>query len=96
MRENRFAWQLHLQYLDKKEAKRQQFMNSEWGPEANKEMIDQFRDLPNPFGGKMSDFIDATPPELISNVFLEYKMFETWYHGRSVLIGDGKADIQVK
>ncbi|GJJ77245.1 hypothetical protein EMPS_09604 [Entomortierella parvispora] len=88
MPQNRFTWQLNLQYLDEKEAKRQQFMNSEWGPESNREMIDQFKDLPNPFGGKMSDFIDATPSELVSKVFLEHKLFKTWHYGRTVLIGD--------
>jgi len=89
MPQNRFTWQLNLQYLDEKEAKRQQFMNSEWGPESNREMIDQFKDRPNPFSGTMNDFIEATPPELISKVFLEHKLFKTWHHGRTVLIGDG-------
>ncbi|KAG0048624.1 hypothetical protein BGZ83_006443 [Gryganskiella cystojenkinii] len=89
-----FCWQLNLQYLNENEAKRQQFMNSEWGPTSNKDMINEFYDLKNPYGikgqeGKMGDFIDATPPELISKVFLEHKMFKTWYHGRVVLIGDG-------
>lgn len=64
-------------------------MNSEWGPGANKEMITEFHDRVNPFGGTIGDFMDATPPELISKVFLEHKMFKTWYHGRSVLLGDG-------
>jgi len=36
MRHNRFAWQFNLQYLDEKEAKRHQFMNSQWSPEHNK------------------------------------------------------------
>ncbi|KAI1293403.1 hypothetical protein EDD11_008426 [Mortierella claussenii] len=31
----------------------------------------------------------ATPKDLISKVYVEEKMFETWYHGRTVLIGDG-------
>ncbi|GJJ74036.1 hypothetical protein EMPS_06394 [Entomortierella parvispora] len=88
MRNNRIAWQLTLQFQSKEEARRQQFMNSEWGPEANQEMIDEFYNRPSPFGGKMGDIIDATPPELISKVFLEHKMFQTWYHGRCVLIGD--------
>jgi hypothetical protein len=91
MPNNRCTWQLNLQYLDEKEAKRQQFANSEWGPEANKEMIDEFYERPNPFGGKMGDFIDMTPPELISKVFLEHKLFKTWHHSRAVLIGDGQS-----
>ncbi|GJJ74071.1 hypothetical protein EMPS_06429 [Entomortierella parvispora] len=85
---NRFSWSANIQFASQAEAQRQQFMNSEWGPESNKEMIKEFHSRPNPFGGTMGDFIDATPPELISKVFLEHKMFKTWYHGRSVLIGD--------
>jgi len=90
MPENKFAWQFNLQYLNEKEAKRQMFMNSEWSSESNKDMLNEFRELLNPFGGKMGDFIDETPTELISKVFLEYKMCKTWYHGRSVLLGDGQ------
>ncbi|GJJ74068.1 hypothetical protein EMPS_06426 [Entomortierella parvispora] len=88
MPNNKFTWQFNLQYLDEKEAKQKLFMNSEWGPESNKEMLDEFKELPNPFGGKMADFINETPPELVSRVFLEYKLFKTWYHGRCVLVGD--------
>ncbi|KAF9996625.1 hypothetical protein BGZ79_009630 [Entomortierella chlamydospora] len=36
----------------------------------------------------MKDIFDVTPRELICKVFLEEKVFQTWYHGRSVLIGD--------
>ncbi|KAF9576453.1 hypothetical protein EC968_008748 [Mortierella alpina] len=70
------------------ESKEQQFRNSEWGPEANETMIKQFYDLPCPYGGVMGDLIDATPKELISKVFVEEKMFKTWFYGRTVLIGD--------
>lgn len=74
------------------ESKEQQFRNSEWGPEANENMIKQFYDLPCPYGGKMGNLIDATPKELISKVFVEEKMFKTWFYGRTVLIGDGRSD----
>lgn len=70
-------------------AKRQQFKNSEWGPEANAPMIKEFYDFRCPYGGIVGDLIDATPPELISKVYLEHKLFKSWSHGRSVLIGDG-------
>ncbi|KAG0005991.1 hypothetical protein BGZ80_002181 [Entomortierella chlamydospora] len=69
-------------------AKELQFRNSEWGPEAIESMLKDFEDFPCPYGGTMKDIFDATPKDLISKVFLEEKVFETWYHGRSVLIGD--------
>ncbi|KAG0243187.1 hypothetical protein BG011_003186, partial [Mortierella polycephala] len=70
------------------ESKNEQFRNSEWGPEANAEMIKQFYDFPCPYGGTMGELIDATPKDLISKVFVEEKMFDTWFHGRTVLLGD--------
>ncbi|KAF9948642.1 hypothetical protein BGZ70_002138 [Mortierella alpina] len=84
---NKICWRLGAQ-LESEEARAQMLRNSEWGPEANEAMIQQFYDLPCPFGGKMGDMIDATPKERISKVYLEEKLFETWYHGRTVLIGD--------
>ncbi|KAG0305464.1 hypothetical protein BGZ98_004085 [Dissophora globulifera] len=77
------------QQLSQAEAQEQQFRNSEWGPEANDAMLKEFYDMPCPWGGKMGEFFDATPKELISKVYLEEKLFKTWYHGRTVLIGDG-------
>lgn len=38
----------------------------------------------------MGDMIDRTPKGMISKVMLEEKLFDTWYGGRTVLIGDGK------
>ena len=40
----------------------------------------------------VGDLIDRTAPQLISKVMLEEKLFKTWYHGRTVLIGDGKLE----
>ncbi|KAF9434452.1 hypothetical protein BGZ76_007992 [Entomortierella beljakovae] len=85
--DNQICWSLGYQ-IASAEAKEQAFRNSEWGPEANDAMIKDFRDSPCPWGGTMGDVIDKTPKELISKVFLEEKIFKTWYHGRTVLIGD--------
>jgi hypothetical protein len=43
----------------------------------------------------MGDLIRDTPPDLISRVFLEDKVFKTWYHGRTILIGDGKKTLMM-
>lgn len=68
--------------------------NSEWGPHAAKQMCDETRDLKTPIRDgdgflTLGDLYDRTPQDLISKVMLEEKVFETWYHGRTVLIGDG-------
>ncbi|KAF9961807.1 hypothetical protein BGZ72_001723 [Mortierella alpina] len=85
--ENRICWRLTIQ-LDSGDAKAQMFRNSEWGPESNAAMIEQFYNLACPFGGKMGDLIDATPKDRISLVYYEQKLFETWFDGRTCLIGD--------
>jgi len=51
-------------------------------------MIEKVKDFKAPCGGTMGDLIAQTPPDRISRVYLEDKMFETWTHGRTVLIGD--------
>ncbi|KAF9358726.1 hypothetical protein BGX26_001065 [Mortierella sp. AD094] len=84
---NQVCWALGIQ-LSESQAKAQQFRNSEWGPEANDAMIKEFQDLPCPWGGSMGEIIENTPKNLISKVFLEEKIFKTWFHGRTVLIGD--------
>ncbi|KAI7816454.1 hypothetical protein BC939DRAFT_469098, partial [Gamsiella multidivaricata] len=84
---NQICFMLSYQ-LSAAEAKDHAFRNSEWGPEANDAMLKEFYEEPCPWGGKMGDIFDATPKELISKVFLEEKLFKTWYHSRTVLIGD--------
>ena len=66
------------------------FRNSEWGPESNPEFIEQVKDFKVPGCGTVGTLVNATPEANISRVFLEEKLFETWSHGRTVLIGDGK------
>ncbi|KAF9999024.1 hypothetical protein BGZ79_007336 [Entomortierella chlamydospora] len=84
---NQFCWAIQIQLPDGK-AKDEHFANSEWGPESVEPMLKQYQDFPCAFGGTMKEIFDSTPKNLISKVFLEEKVFQTWYHGRSVLIGD--------
>ena len=74
-------------------AKDQAFRNSEWSAESNAAMIKEIYNFPIKHGREgepktLGNLIDFTDPKLISKVFLEEKLFETWYHGRTVLIGD--------
>ena len=88
MPNNQICWTLLVQFDDADEAAEQRFRNSEWGPESTDVMVKEFRECLNPYGGTMGEMIDATPKERWSKVFLEEKLFDTWYHGRTVLIGD--------
>jgi len=76
--------------LDKEIAKDMMFRNSEWGPESNQAMIDELYNFPTIHGGKLGDLIDATDKDMVSKIYIEEKMFQTWHYGRTVLIGDGK------
>jgi hypothetical protein len=89
-----------IHYLDEttsKAAMEQRFRNSEnseWGAYPAQVMCDKTRDFPVQLGdGKkrtMGELYDRTPNELISKVMLEEKVFDTWYSGRIVLLGDGE------
>ncbi|KAI1311593.1 hypothetical protein EDD11_003368, partial [Mortierella claussenii] len=73
--------------------------------EASETMMKEYEDQPCPWTAKMNESADATdhqhrqikmkalfdrtPRNLVSKVFLEEKMFKTWYGGRTVLMGDG-------
>ncbi|KAG0354423.1 hypothetical protein BC939DRAFT_493328 [Gamsiella multidivaricata] len=84
--EKRVCWGVQIQ-LSQATAEDKSFRNTEWGPEGNEVMIKEIRDFATPYG-PLGQFIDMTPRDRISKVFLEEKMFETWYYGRAVLIGD--------
>ncbi|KAF9125004.1 hypothetical protein BGW39_007749, partial [Mortierella sp. 14UC] len=67
------------------------FRTTDWGEGAVGSMCDEVRDFPIPGGdGKLTlaDLIDGTPKSQMTKVMLEEKVFDTWYHCRTVLIGD--------
>ncbi|KAF9091032.1 hypothetical protein BGX23_005548 [Mortierella sp. AD031] len=90
--QNTICWMV-IQYLDEDATKENSTTrDSEWGSEAAETMCEQVRDFPVVSGGNkiltIGDLIDLTPKELISKVSLEEKVFETWYNGRTALLGD--------
>ncbi|KAF8951051.1 hypothetical protein BGZ52_000563 [Haplosporangium bisporale] len=92
-KKNTLCWMV-IESLDVVSSKQNDsFRNSEWGPEAAETMCKQVRHLNIP-GGKdgkvlaIGDLIERTPKDLISKVMLEEKVFDTWYGGRTVLLGD--------
>ncbi|KAG0202071.1 hypothetical protein BGX33_009915 [Mortierella sp. NVP41] len=64
--------------------------NVEWGLQGAKAMCDQTQGFPIPVGSMtVGDIYDLTDQDLISKVGLQGKVFDTWFHGRTVLLGDG-------
>lgn len=54
----------------------------------NKKMMDSIRHFKTAFG-TLGELFDKTQLERVSKVSFEDKLFETWNHGRVVVIGDG-------
>ncbi|KAF9170804.1 hypothetical protein BGX20_008474 [Mortierella sp. AD010] len=74
--------------ISESEAEHQLSQSMGWTPKETDDLINKFRETKCPIGGTMGDIFDATPMHLTSKVVLSEKIFETWYHGRTVLIGD--------
>ncbi|KAF9097002.1 hypothetical protein BGX23_010045 [Mortierella sp. AD031] len=94
--QNALSWMVihHLNERTSKaamEKKSSEDENTAWGPYAAQAMCDETRSFPIPIGdGKITlgDLYDRTPKNLVSKVSLEEKVFKTWHHGRTVLLGD--------
>ncbi|KAG0076343.1 hypothetical protein BGZ90_008815 [Linnemannia elongata] len=85
---NRVCWNIQLQ-LDSAKSKEELSQISEWDADNNNdEMIKEVNDFRTPLGATMGELIRATSQDRFSRIFLEEKLFDTWYHGRVVLIGD--------
>ncbi|KAF8942933.1 hypothetical protein BGZ47_005972 [Haplosporangium gracile] len=83
---NKICWNLVIQ-VKLADIEEEQFRNSDWSREENMKMLEKVRDFKTCYG-PLGDIIDATPKDLISKVHFEDMLFETWHHGRTVLIGD--------
>ncbi|KAK3816369.1 MAG: hypothetical protein J3Q66DRAFT_342329 [Benniella sp.] len=90
MPDNTICWMV-VEHLYLETNRSEIIRNAEWGPGSTDAMIEKVKGFPIPSGAEgltLADIIDETPRELISQVALEGKFFETWYSGRTVLIGD--------
>ncbi|KAF9124769.1 hypothetical protein BGW39_007924 [Mortierella sp. 14UC] len=85
---NSIAWMVTEDLRKNSTAADRNFAFSEWDPDLARIMCDKVRHLPCPYGGTLGDLLDETPNEVISKVMLEDKYFTTWYHKRTVLLGD--------
>ncbi|KAF9080090.1 hypothetical protein BGX23_002652, partial [Mortierella sp. AD031] len=90
------SWMV-IRHLDKAasvDLENQRLKNTEntgWGSLAVQGMCDETRGIAIPGGNgdmTLGDIMDLTPKDLMSKVMLEEKVFETWYSGRTVLLGD--------
>src|SRR5690348_7937217 len=61
----------------------------QWSKVENGELPEDLRDVHTPFGGTFGNLLDSTPGTLTTKVIIEEKFYSTWYHGRTILLGDG-------
>ncbi|KAF9100831.1 hypothetical protein BGX29_006229 [Mortierella sp. GBA35] len=90
-KQNTVCWMI-VQYLEEEATKEKGASNIEWGPGAAETMRNQVREFPIISGSDkpltLGHLLDWTPIDLISRALLEEKVFHTWHHNRTVLIGD--------
>ncbi|KAG0281208.1 hypothetical protein BGZ95_006034 [Linnemannia exigua] len=84
---NKICWNVVIQ-LGLSSIADEDIGSADWVAQDNQKMMDSIRHFKTPFG-ILGDLFDATQTEKVSKVFFEDKLFETWSHGRVVLIGDG-------
>ncbi|KAF9352662.1 hypothetical protein BGX26_009560 [Mortierella sp. AD094] len=86
--ENRLGFNICGRMDKPEEHDEKDFLFTDWKPAAADELCEMVRHYKCPFGGTVGDIMDRTPKERLSKVFLEDKYFSTWYHKRTVLMGD--------
>ncbi|KAF9977662.1 hypothetical protein BGZ73_005378 [Actinomortierella ambigua] len=85
----RLSWGISGKLVNPETHLEETFKASEWEYEdAAKEMQKACEHLVCPYGGTMKDVFAKSRPETTSKIMLEEKWFKTWYHERTVLIGD--------
>ncbi|KAG0019957.1 hypothetical protein BGZ81_009530 [Podila clonocystis] len=81
---------VHIQNTDSSK-RYDSFRNSEWGPEVAEALARDVRDIKGPGDkdGKVRTLGEYVDRDLMSKMVLEEIVFDTWYGGRTALLGDG-------
>ncbi|KAF9365294.1 hypothetical protein BGX34_010600 [Mortierella sp. NVP85] len=86
--DNRVCWRVDLQTKDMDPKLYEGWLNADYNTFDIHQLPKEWRHHKLPIMGELGDLFDNTPKEAITKVVLEEKTFETWKHGRTVLIGD--------
>ncbi|KAI1304585.1 hypothetical protein EDD11_005080 [Mortierella claussenii] len=86
---NRICWRIDLQTSTMDPKLYESWLNADYNTFDTTQLPEAWREHKLPIMGELKDLFENTPKEGISKVVLEEKVFETWKHGRTVLIGDG-------
>ncbi|KAF9356272.1 hypothetical protein BGX26_005494 [Mortierella sp. AD094] len=87
--DDQICWAMWVQLDSATAAQIEDTEKTEFGAKNTEPIVEWFRNMPCPYGGTMGDLVNSTSEDLKSKVYIEEKLFNTWYHGRAVLLGDG-------
>ncbi|KAF9371124.1 hypothetical protein BGX21_005260, partial [Mortierella sp. AD011] len=90
---NRICWRVDVQLQSQSFVRSDAFKNSDWGSESSGSIQEDWRSFKLPLGPDNSyitigDLINLTENDNVTKVMLEEKLYTTWHHGRTVLMGD--------
>ncbi|KAF9175115.1 hypothetical protein BGX21_007362 [Mortierella sp. AD011] len=86
---NRIAWNI-TRDVDKVAIRQGEASRvNQWRPDDLETMLEVVKSFECPYGGQVGDLIESTPSESIYLNMSEERFCETWYGGRTVLVGDG-------
>ncbi|KAF9992568.1 hypothetical protein BGZ80_003810, partial [Entomortierella chlamydospora] len=90
---NRICWRVDVQLQTQSFVQSDAFKNSDWGSESSGSIQEDWRSFKIPLGPDNSyttvgELINSTDNGNVTKVMLEEKLYTTWHHGRTVLIGD--------
>ncbi|KAF9208809.1 hypothetical protein BGZ49_007462 [Haplosporangium sp. Z 27] len=90
---NRICWRVDVQLQSDSFENSDAFKNTDWGTESSDSIHKDWRSFKIPLGVDEScitigDLINASETDKITKVMLEEKLYTTWYHRRTVLMGD--------
>ncbi|KAF9114618.1 hypothetical protein BGX27_010283 [Mortierella sp. AM989] len=86
---NRISWRIDLQSSSMDPKLYEDWLNAEYNNFDITTVPEEWKDYSLAIMGDLKGLFENTPKETITKVVLEEKIYETWKHGRTVLIGDG-------
>ncbi|KAF8932526.1 hypothetical protein EDD21DRAFT_364019 [Dissophora ornata] len=86
--DNRIAWDITREVSKTGIRQGEATKVHHWRPEDVEEMLEAVKNFECPYGGRIGDLIDTTSPESMYFHMTEERYCETWYGGRTVLVGD--------
>ncbi|KAG0015352.1 hypothetical protein BGZ80_009900 [Entomortierella chlamydospora] len=86
---NRICWRIDLQSSSVDPSLYDGWLNADYNNYDIDQLPERWKDYKLAIMGDLKGLFENTPKDTITKVVLEEKIYETWKHGRTVLIGDG-------